>query len=351
MLMACTPSNNVSFTWSPTQPRAGQSVTFTNTSESGSEWSWSFGDNATGTVKNPTHTYRRPGVYAVTLRVDKRRAWTHTEYIHVYDTVPCITCTDAERDTTGVLDIFTNYCFSASVYNPYSHLMSYRWSLDSSQVETYYPDSLIYSHISGRITYPMDSFRLDLVVCDLDAKTSYHIRRAFVVQDVAAQALFYRLGDGNFFQRRFSNSPIYYEQLRRTTKPFVTQMLDAAQDTSFVGDHRYTCDSISRIVGEPVLGFYIRKARIYYRTSSAFKVCSMRGMNPVTILQQPTYFVTCDINRALLYFAASDGVYTLPLIESDNNRFDPAKLLRINTQGGVQRIVLSSQSYLLNSLQ
>ena len=33
-------------------------------------WSWKFGDGGSATVQNPTHTYRTPGNYTVTLSVD-----------------------------------------------------------------------------------------------------------------------------------------------------------------------------------------------------------------------------------------------------------------------------------------
>ena len=59
-LMACK-SNNVDFTYSPEAPRAGQSVSFTNNSSSGEEWSWTYGDGAISTIKSPTHIYKQPG--------------------------------------------------------------------------------------------------------------------------------------------------------------------------------------------------------------------------------------------------------------------------------------------------
>ena len=35
----------VDFTYAPTAPRAGQSITFSNTSSGGESWLWNFGDN------------------------------------------------------------------------------------------------------------------------------------------------------------------------------------------------------------------------------------------------------------------------------------------------------------------
>ncbi|MCB0479419.1 MAG: PKD domain-containing protein [Crocinitomicaceae bacterium] len=40
---------------------------FINTTNSGTEWIWDFGDNSTSTKKDPSHTYRKKGVYKVSL--------------------------------------------------------------------------------------------------------------------------------------------------------------------------------------------------------------------------------------------------------------------------------------------
>jgi len=59
-----------SFFWNPFNPSAGQTVTFTDTSVGGpTSWSWSFGDGATSTLKNPTHMYAKAGTYNATLKV------------------------------------------------------------------------------------------------------------------------------------------------------------------------------------------------------------------------------------------------------------------------------------------
>ncbi len=71
-----------SFTFAPTTPNIGQTVTFTDTSTKGSgtinQWSWSFGDGATSTAQNPTHAYSNPGPQTVTLTVTDSNAKTNT---------------------------------------------------------------------------------------------------------------------------------------------------------------------------------------------------------------------------------------------------------------------------------
>ncbi len=57
-----------SFTFSPSSPVAGQSVSFTDTSApAATSWSWSFGDGGTSTLKSPTHAFAAAGTYSVVL--------------------------------------------------------------------------------------------------------------------------------------------------------------------------------------------------------------------------------------------------------------------------------------------
>ncbi|MEM2878240.1 MAG: PKD domain-containing protein [Candidatus Hadarchaeales archaeon] len=65
-----TPSGlNASFTYSPSNPQAGQNVAFTDTSTGDIvSWSWDFGDGNTSTDRNPTHQFSA-GTYTVTLTV------------------------------------------------------------------------------------------------------------------------------------------------------------------------------------------------------------------------------------------------------------------------------------------
>ncbi len=67
---ASTPVVDAKFTASKTSGSAPLDVTFTDTSTgSPTKWAWNFGDGATSTAQNPTHTYKSPGSYHVKLTV------------------------------------------------------------------------------------------------------------------------------------------------------------------------------------------------------------------------------------------------------------------------------------------
>jgi len=59
-------SPNAQFVYS-VNGQCGLPVTFTNTSSGATSYSWSFGDNTTSTLQNPTHTYLGTGVFQVVL--------------------------------------------------------------------------------------------------------------------------------------------------------------------------------------------------------------------------------------------------------------------------------------------
>ncbi|MCD4749780.1 MAG: PKD domain-containing protein [Thermoanaerobaculales bacterium] len=58
------------FTWSPTQPRSGEVVQFTDVSSGlPTSWSWDFDDGATSIAQHPTHVWAEAGTFSVALTV------------------------------------------------------------------------------------------------------------------------------------------------------------------------------------------------------------------------------------------------------------------------------------------
>ena len=62
-----TPSPVVNFTYAGAGVAAPCVVTFNNTTSNATSYLWDFGDNATSTLINPTHTYTSGGVFTVKL--------------------------------------------------------------------------------------------------------------------------------------------------------------------------------------------------------------------------------------------------------------------------------------------
>src|SRR5213083_309286 len=66
------PTLSASFTYSPSSPQIGQTVSFTGSASGGTQpysYSWSFGDGSTGTGSSAKHTYSSAGTLTVALTV------------------------------------------------------------------------------------------------------------------------------------------------------------------------------------------------------------------------------------------------------------------------------------------
>ncbi len=95
----------------------GCTVNFTNTSQgnSTSNWNWNFGDNQTGNVQNPSHTYAASGTYVVCLQ------FSSPSCNGTYCTSVTVNCT-----STG-MEAFDKNDLALSFQNPFSSstLVSY----------------------------------------------------------------------------------------------------------------------------------------------------------------------------------------------------------------------------------
>lgn len=66
------PALEADFSWSPTNPRPGDEVAFSDSSTgSPDSWSWIFSDGFTSNVRNPRHAFATTGSYSVKLTVGK----------------------------------------------------------------------------------------------------------------------------------------------------------------------------------------------------------------------------------------------------------------------------------------
>lgn len=168
LLLASCKDNDVNFTYSPTDPRAGESIKFTNTTEEGEEWSWNFGDGSTSTSKSPSKIYKKPGTYTVVLKVDDKASRTCTQTITVHDTIPAIGVSDS------IVYYYQKVTLTADAYNPYNHSVSYQWELpesvtlldgelDDQQIDVYF-SKLGGQNVRCKLTLGETVYQLDSVI-------------------------------------------------------------------------------------------------------------------------------------------------------------------------------------------
>lgn len=325
-LIACK-KTQVDFTYSPTAPRAGESVKFSNLSSSGEEWEWSFGDGATSTIKSPTHIYKRPGSYLVVLKVDNKNSLRESKQITIYDTVPTFVCSDS------VFYIFEDYTFTANLYNPYNYTVDLEWTTEAPAVIT---DSTSQDNLlKVYFTAPIDSIAITLRVV-LNGDTTW-VKRSFEVLDQASNAMYMRTDEGDYKQRIFGDraEEIQEGDIRASL------YLDEEQDTAQIyNGYEFKLSELKSVFPE-LEGFHIANRKIYYRAEGLW-VANIDGAYPVQIDEAPCSAMTLDAHDNRIYWANENGVWYMPFIGSDNNKFVtiPAQL---NELKGVTKIAADGE--------
>ena len=325
-LIACK-KIDVDFSYTPTEPRAGQAVTFSNLSNGGEDWAWNFGDGGTSTIKSPTYTYKNPGTYMVTLKVDNKSSLTRTQEITVYDTIPTFVASDS------TFEIFRDYTFTANVYNPYSYTVMYEWILPiNTPYATVTSSSLTGSSLTLYFTQAMTEAPIWLNII-LNGDTT-HIEKTFSVADRETNSVLFRNAEGDYRQRIFG-------QRAETEHPdqTATSLLDAAQDTAQTYNGKDFRLSELQVTFPGIKGFKIANRKIYYRTADGLWVALLDGTCPVQIEREACPAMTIDPVDNRIYWAVANEVRYIPLIGSDNNQFVTEPKV-INTLQGVTKIAV-----------
>lgn len=309
-LMACR-KISVDFSYSPTDPKAGQSVVFSNLSSSGEDWSWSFGDGSVSTLRSPSHIYKKPGTYRVTLKVDNKNAYTATKELTVYDTIPTFVASDS------VFYIYEDYTFTANAYNPYNYDVTYEWIVNDEVLGDE-------ASMTCYFTVPEDSAQVQLNMTINGIL--FEITKRFYIQDVDTRSVYIRTADTDYSQRIFGD---------RAEMPFpdeaATLFLDLEQDTMQIyNDYPFTLSEL-KTVFPGIQGFKIANRKIYFRLNGLW-VANIDGANIVAIDETKCTAMTIDATDSRIYWANEHGVWYMPLIGSDNNKFvtTPTQLNELN---------------------
>lgn len=331
--MAACKKVTVDFSISPEAPKAGQSVKFSNLSSSGEEWEWTFGDGSTSTLKAPTHIYKRPGTYRVSLKVDNKSSLRETKELTVYDTVPTFVCGDS------VFVVYKDYTFTANIYNPYNYEVEYQWySLEPEQPETQPALVITDTDVTGSelhayFTKPV-SVGIGLKIILNGQETV--IERVFDVQDRWTNAVYFRTSEGSDYRQR-----IFGERAEFVTPGDAEAkiLLDAEQDTAQTYNGKeFRLSELQQTFPE-LEGFHIANRKIYFRAEGLW-VANIDGANIVLIDGSPCAAMTLDTYDNRIYWANGQGVWYMPFVGSDNNKFvtTPVKL---NDFGNVVRLAAS----------
>lgn len=177
--LSCT-NKGIDFSYSPAAPKAGESVVFTNLTDKGDKWTWTFGDGTFSTLRNASKTYKKAGTYTVTLMVDSVKWKRVSKEVVIYDTIPSF---ELSSDSVLYMEEVT---LSPLVYNPYNKQVSYEWEL---------PDCAVFVYGDKKTAAPVVYFnRHDTTVSItmhlvFDGKP-YDVKKEFTIHDRPAHGLY-----------------------------------------------------------------------------------------------------------------------------------------------------------------
>jgi len=186
---SCSDKIEVNFSYAPEMPKAGQKVTFTNTTTGKDDkweakyWNWEFGDGGKSMSKNPSYIYKKSGKYTIKLRVDSNDNYIKTLDITVYDSIPTVYI------NTDSVKYYQESNFSVLIYNPYGSTVNYEWTFSQNAKGK--------TLVNGKTTDASVNVYFDKK--NVDEKVTVHVKmdggpdtvisRTFHVHDVKARSL------------------------------------------------------------------------------------------------------------------------------------------------------------------
>jgi PKD repeat protein len=195
LITSCKTPIDPDFTFSPEMPKAGEKVVFTNLTESGELWDWSYGDGAKSRLKNPSYIYKKPGEYDISLMVDSNKNYVRTKKITVYDTIPSIYIKEEK------VQYYQKVTLSALVYNPYGYEVDYQWSFSPNANSEDIVDGTSTASslkVFFNQTEVEETVNLMLTVGD----SIYQISKTFFVEDYPARSMVMAQKNGKILRKR-----------------------------------------------------------------------------------------------------------------------------------------------------
>lgn len=344
-LYSCKKKIHADFSYEPSQPKIGEVVTFTNLSDGGEDFDWTFTNERTGSkgysiLENPTRTFTTPGNYSITLRVDSNNNFVRTRELYVYDSIPSIT-----RNVTTAY-YYQSIKFSAIAYNLYNRATTFQWFFSPNAKGENLTDTIV-DNIDLKVSYEAtptvffiergaeEIVSLRMTIGDSIYTTEQIKKDTFSVHDIKTRSLVFAGEDGTLWQQRiFINGieaaqstginlpPNAYNFVANDNKLYIFSAGDETTPGSIstVNMDGETYSSLETIItnetGDPDYGFYngyVENENIYWtdRYDHVYKIgkvernktFELNGADPST---SEYYFVGVN---ALGYDELAPGQY------------------------------------------
>lgn len=322
------------FTYSPNSPKAGEKVTFTNTSDAGENWVWTFGDGGKSTSKNPTHTYTAAGTYVIEMMADSNKSRRISHVLEVLDSIPSIYL---ESDT---IPQYSPTVIKASYYNPSNATMTFLWSLDEG-LFVLTQGELTSDSIIGYFTDYGISTQVGLTITIGDKTTV--TQRTVVLADKESSAMTMQTADGQLWRQRI------YNGIFEVAKPYDgdQKVIDAANDsTATLNGVNYDIHNMPVLTDKKVQALQVDaiNRKLYLILDDGVYVSNANGEALTQIVETQAYTLLIDPERNSIYWSDDEGVKTMPLIVNPKNTISEqllSKIHAVNTIPYVQRMTIS----------
>ena len=307
----------VDFTYTPAEPKAGETVCFTNNSSGGESWTWSFGDNATSMTKHPNKVYKKPGTYVVTLMVDSAKNQRCSKVISIYDTIPTFTC------SADTLWHYQDVTFTANIYNPYGYDQTFEWILPAENCKLQL-GSTTEAEVSVYFTKP-GKYDILLNIKQKD-KVYPTIQKTFWVNETLDSAIVMRTTDGKILRQRMIGNKTSEERLEEPHESQVTkdqELILASCDTmvEFNGITYYASQMQTIFPDLKIKRMQMdhQKQIWYITTEQGLFASNINGKYKKLIDSQATGALYIDKDRQRIYWATANGLFAVRLQPSVTN--------------------------------
>lgn len=307
------------FSYSPSMPCVGQTVVFTNQSSGADDFDWSFGDNSSSTTGSPTHIYKKPGKYTVTLWVkrDKVQKKSISKDIYIVDTVPTIAYEADSIFSYLPIKIYAQY------YNPWDKPVSFKWDIQGSVVVTAGKslDSSAFVCYFTEHAQQEQSIAVTLDITIGDRTT--HVRDIRPVYRQPAPSVLYQT-DGKYYEQRFYSYGMnrLYQWPAETQDAYNISQLLNEQDSVFqYGDSLLTTRYMEQVIGQPITGFQVDQlaGKMYGYNNNGLWVVNINGRYPRQINTDRVQAIKVDAPGNRIYWATKQGLFTHRLVEARDN--------------------------------
>lgn len=323
----------VNFTFSPAEPKAGEIVKFSNSSSAGESWNWDFGDHTSSVLKNPQHTFTKPGTYLVTLVVDSAKYNTYSRSITVYDTIPTFTT------STDSICHYSDVLLTANVYNPFAYSLSYEWTLPEGCVLV--NGTLKDKSINVYFTQYNQDALINLQITQNNKP--YNVTRTLHIHESKAPAVVLQLTDKSIVRQRIINER--WEEVQTNLLESNVLLLNQTSDTivNFNNTTFYAGQMSGIFPNQQIMRLQLDAIaqKWYVTTADGLFVANFDGQYMTLIDTDAIGAIYVDPLRNIILWATQDGLKAMPLVKSKNNQFSTSPIL-YNNLSNIDRIVVNN---------